>query len=545
LYYDIKKEMKKLNLLFSILFSLLFWSCKKDINSAEVTSKLNDKAEINYYDQFAIILSKAVKENPDIRNFIRQNALFEIDYDHDVFYQFIKDEKITNDSTFKDILKKYESSPNQLDEIERAAPLLTIFVPTIEPSKFSPETWKSASQIPLVATNIMGSDKKIPIYSDGDKVLSLKNNEIPGFPVLVIKGNERIKVKSNSKASAKSLLASPDFEFVSPIFDNLKNAKGILATNRLKASTSPRITSSNDVVLTNPLPIEQSVIDAYNIFGTEVNKWQRDHVYYKLTQTDTVGPLQSNMVESVVALGLSTDAFYKISDQAEDPKPNPNKNPIINLPDNYTRSTIIDLIQKNMWTDGKFEFRFDFLINNKEGIGATYQYFLPLSPADLFRVQYNYTTRTTNGKNPQLLIVYSAVESARGDGRTMVNINIPIINWNIKSNAPIWKISLAEVDTQEEIFEKETVTNEFATNFGTNFSIFKIGFNFGHSNKETFSREISTRRTLGEDNLGSVLVNFGDPILKTTKDRFGANTYVLNSYSNAYFTISVMPVKTF
>ncbi|SPZ84894.1 Uncharacterised protein [Sphingobacterium multivorum] len=54
--------MKKLNLIFSILFSLLFWSCKKDINSAEVTSKLNDKAEINYYDQFAIILSKAVKE---------------------------------------------------------------------------------------------------------------------------------------------------------------------------------------------------------------------------------------------------------------------------------------------------------------------------------------------------------------------------------------------------------------------------------------------------------------------------------------------------
>lgn len=496
--------MKKLNLIFSILFSLLFWSCKKDINSAEVTSKLNDKAEINYYDQFAIILSKAVKENPDIRNFIRQNALFEIDYDHDVFYQFIKDEKITNDSTFKDILKKYESSPNQLDEIERAAPLLTIFVPTIEPSKFSPETWKSASQIPLVATNIMGSDKKIPIYSDGDKVLSLKSNEIPGFPVLVIKGNERIKVKSNSKASAKSLLASPDFEFISPIFDNLKNAKAILATNRIKASTSSRITSSNEAVLTNPLPIEQSVIDAYNIFGTEVDKWQRDHVYYKLTQTDTVGPLQSNMVESVVALGLSTDAFYKISDQAEDPKPNPNKNPIINLPDNYTRSTIIDLIQKNMWTDGKFEFRFDFLINNKEGIGATYQYFLPLAPKDLFRVQYNYTTRTTNGKNPQLLIVYTSVESAPGDRRTMVNLNIPIINWNIKSNAPIWKISLAEVDTQEEIFEKETVTNEFATNFGTNFSIFKIGFNFGHSNKETFSREISTRRTLGEDNLGSI-----------------------------------------
>lgn len=107
------------------------------------------------------------------------------------------------------------------------------------------------------------------------------------------------------------------------------------------------------------------------------------------------------------------------------------------------------------------------------------------------------------------------------------------------------KISLAEVYTQQEFLKKKIVINEVATNFGTNFSIFKIGFNFGHSNKQTFSKEISTRRTLGEDNLGSILVNFGDPILKTTKDRFGASTYVLHSYSNAYFTISVMPVKTF
>lgn len=526
----------RLKLLLPLLFSTLIFSCEKKIDSSENLELIKNKANKNYYNEFAIILSRAVKENTQIRNFIKENALLEIDYDHDVFYQFVKDKKVSNDLTFKDILKKYETSPNQLDEIERGVPLLTIFVPTIEPSKFSPETWRSDAVIPLIATNIMDTDKMIPVYENGEKILSLKSNEIPGFPVLVVKANERIKVKTNQNIKASNSLTSSAFEFVSPQFDNSNNTKKILANNKLKAGN---LANSNGVVLADPLPIDPSVINAYNIFGTDVSKWQRDHVYYKLSPTDTTGPLQTNMIESVVSLSLTKDAYLKFSDQAEDPKRTPNTNQTINLPAGYDRSTIVSLIQKNMWTEGKYEFRFDFLINNKAGIGATYQYFLPLSPKDLFYVPYNYTTRTVNGKST-LLVVYSSTEVYRSRPTT-VNLNIPIINWDLKSNAPIWKISLCEVDTQEEIFEKETVTNEFATNFGVNFNILKIGFNFGHSNKETLSREISTRRTLGEDNLGSVLVNFGDPIIR----RYDPRGSSLTTYNNAYFSIQVMPVKKF
>ncbi|AIM36169.1 hypothetical protein KO02_05265 [Sphingobacterium sp. ML3W] len=528
--------MEKKFLLFPLLFSTLLFSCKEEFDSNDSLDLKNNQATRNYYNEFAIILSKAVQDNANVRTFIKQNALLEIDHDHDVFYQFVKEEKLSNGSSFKDILKKYEDYPNQLMEIENGAPLLTIFIPTIEPSKFSPAKWESNSVVPFIATNIMDSDKMIPIYENGEKILSLKSNEIPGFPVLVVKANERIKVKANQNIKASNSLTSSAFEFVSPQFDNSNKTKKNLANNKLKAGN---LANSSGVVLGDPLPIDPSVINAYNIFGKDVSKWQRDHVYYKLSPTDTTGPLQTNMTESIVSLSITEDAYLKISDQAEDPKRTPNPNQIINLPDDYNRSTIMDLIQKNMWTDGKYEFRFDFLINNKQGIGATYQYFLPLSPSDFFYIPTSYSTRTTNGKNPQLLVVYSTTQLYRSRPKT-VNLNIPIINWDIKSNAPIWKISLSEIDTQEEIYERETVTNEFATNFGLNI---KIGFNFGMTNKDTFTREISTRRTLGEDNLGSVLVNFGDPII----DRYDARggIYYLTTYSNSYFSIQLMPVKKF
>lgn len=527
----------RLKLLLPLLFSTLIFSCEKKIDSSENLEVIKNKVNKNYYNEFAIILSKAVNENTQIRNFIKENALLEIDYDHDVFYQFVKDKKVLNDLTFGDILKKYETSPNQLKEIEKGAPLLTIFIPTIKPSNFSPETWRSDSVIPLVATNIMDTDEMIPVYENGEKIISLKSNEIPGFPVLVVKANERIRIKANQNIKASNSLTSSAFEFVSPQFDNSDKTKKILANNKLKAGN---LANSSGVVLGDPLPIDPSVINAYNIFGTDVSKWQRDHVYYKLSPTDTTGPLQTNMIESVVSLSLTKDAYLKISDQAEDPKRTPNTNKTIDLPAGYDRSTIMSLIQNNMWTEGKYEFRFDFLINNKAGIGATYQYFLPLSPDDLFYIPNTYTTRTVNGKST-LLVVYSTTQVHGRTGPTRVDLNIPIINWDLKSNAPIWKISLCEVDTQEEIFEKEAVTNEFATNFGVNFSILKIGFNFGQTNKESFTKEISTRRTLGEDNLGSVLVNFGDPIIQ----RYDPRGSSLTTYNNAYFSIQVMPVKKF
>lgn len=117
--------------------------------------------------------------------------------------------------------------------IEGSAPLLTIFVPTIELSKFSPGTWDSDSSVPLVATNYMKKDFTIPVFEDGKEILFLKTNEVPGFPVLVVKSNERIKLKNNvnvarsslTKAQTNNNLHAGSFEFISPEFSNVKQKK--------------------------------------------------------------------------------------------------------------------------------------------------------------------------------------------------------------------------------------------------------------------------------------------------------------------------------
>lgn len=275
------------------------------------------------------------------------------------------------------------------------------------------------------------------------------------------------------------------------------------------------------------------------MFGVSTTKWQRDHVYYNLTNNDSTGPLNTNMQETIVSLRINREGLRKISDQTGDPILTSNPNRTIEVPYGAPRADVHNLIQKNAWTDGKFEFRFDALINNKRGIGAVYSYYLPASPTDLFYIPNNYTLRTVNGTRQEALVVYRLSDedlSGNSFSKELI-VDIPIINWDLQSNAPIWKITVYETDSQETYTSKESVTNEFATNFGLNL---KIGFNFGVSNKETVTREVTVTRTVGEDDLGSVLVDFGDPIMIG-----GGRNKKLYEYSNDYYTLKIIPTRRF
>lgn len=517
---------------------LISFSCdKKAIESTETNQSLNYNSnnieKLKLYNEFAILLSKAVIDNSDLRLFIKDVALRKVNNDNDVFYHFVKNEIVKGKQSFKETLKKYETYTNQLEIIENKIPLLTIFVPTIEQSNFSPETWNVETEIPLVATNFMKHDKTIPIYENGEELLTMSTNEVPGFPVLVVKSNERIRLNEKIKLRNMAPLSQASFDFISPAFDGTRKML-------LRNSTQTR----------EGIKIDSSIVRAYNTFGINNTKWQRDYVYYNLTNEKLSGPLNLNMVESIVSLKISRAALSKISDQTGDPYLTTNPNKEIDVPKGISGENIHSLIQKNAWTDGQFEFRFDVLINNSRGVGTATQIYLPIAPVDLFHIPYNYTLRTIRGKT-QAIVVYRLGEKTTRSTRASstptfgkeVIINLPIINWDIQSNASLWKISLFETDTQETYTEKETVTNEFATNFGFNLEILeKLGLNFGGSSKEVRTSEISITRTVGDDDLGSVFIDFGHPIITGYGVRGGIE---LKEYSNQYFSIKVIPTKSY
>lgn len=255
------------------------------------------------------------------------------------------------------------------------------------------------------------------------------------------------------------------------------------------------------------------------------------------------------MVETIVSFTISRAALSKISDQTGDPVLTPNSSQIIDIPFGAAGAQLNEIIQKNAWTDGQFEFRFDILINNKKGVGNAHHIYYPISPTKLFHIPYSTTNRRVESGREKLTIVYVLEPSPRGGssvtGSNEIIVNLPIINWDIQSNAPLWKISLYEVDSQEVIETKESVTNEFAANFSVNAGVdsgLKLGFNFGSSSKETFTKEITIRRTAGDDDLGSVFVDFGHPVISGTESR---GRLALHEYKNEYFSLKVIPTRAY
>lgn len=113
-----------------LIFLLFIIACTKETatNNLSVDTTINvqysQSTAMNY---FATILSKAVTRSQEVRVFLKNTALKEIDNDYDVFYPFVKEEIIVDNMTFRNCLLQY-CNETDLCLIEEALPLLTIYV---------------------------------------------------------------------------------------------------------------------------------------------------------------------------------------------------------------------------------------------------------------------------------------------------------------------------------------------------------------------------------------------------------------------------------
>ena len=211
----------KTNLFYGLLFLTLIYSCTNDdvwdgIESTNIHPQSG--SVLSDFDTFSKILSKAVSNNSDLRAFIKEEALKMTDNDYDVFYPLVKNKKVTADKTFKEILKDYDFN-NSLDAVEERLPLLTIYIPEL-PSGFSAENWNSFGDSPYVCTNLVENDS-ISFYFGGDLHFKLESDLVPGFPVLVLKSNERIVKTTNTTRSDNPNIINGDYSFVDSAFDGI------------------------------------------------------------------------------------------------------------------------------------------------------------------------------------------------------------------------------------------------------------------------------------------------------------------------------------
>ena len=135
----------------------------------------------------------------------------------------IKDEIIENGESFENALLRYvdESDLYQLKEI---IPALTIFVPELPEDSFSADIWDATNEIPNVAIRCKDSDGVTAYTGDGEEYI-IEAKYIPGYPIVVVKENERIIANHLSTKSSTTVIQNPNsnltFMFTDEAFNNL------------------------------------------------------------------------------------------------------------------------------------------------------------------------------------------------------------------------------------------------------------------------------------------------------------------------------------
>lgn len=517
---------------------LTFWSCNNEDSFYNTTNETNEqssvlkgKKDVNLQlkKDFGLALAKIMSENQDVRTFIRSEALKKIDHDYDVVYQLVKAEKINNGKTLEEYLSEYISKEN-LDKIDSQIPTLTIFVPNLGDEYFSAESWNVEKDIPVVAIRTTETND-VPIIKASGEEWVLEAQYTPISPIVVLKENERLATTNqDSTISLRSAGSGSSLYFIDEVFDNTTEKSDIkIRSGRYPDTPTPAADLNPEIT---------KVLKSHEIFKN-TNNWQRDYIYYDLTTTQTRGKVNKNIQEHIVAFELidpkgsddATSVINKICDQTGDPTPNGNTHYL-----------------SNCWTDGEFEFLIKCYVASTTGIGSEIKKYIRFSANDLF-LPVAVSSGGGRGGVTYVSKKFWLKEKAR--------VNLPLFEWNLETISSSIKISVEEVDSQETVKQSTSTTTEFASNFEYNFTTGqtdKVGLKFGASQKKTMTVLYDITTTKGNDELGDVIVNFGDDVITSSNystynpNQFtpvlGLNDYWLDfnsKYNSGWYRIYISP----
>lgn len=501
--------MKNFVLVFLVYLSVA--SCNESLNDIDknvVSATFLEQSESNLIlkQKFSSALVKVLGQNEEVRSLIKEEALKQIDFDYDVLYCLIKDKQLKNGVTLEEYLEKYLTS-DELKCIHKQLPTLTLFVPTLPENSFSVHSWNTIDELPAVAVKV-SDNNDVKIYYGNGETEVFPADIIPGFPVVVVKENERIV--RNGEILSKTVsenIEETNLIFVDEIFNNLHGKDLVNTKTRANRPDRPvplpKVDNPQDYLPANM----KKTYEAYKIYKNTTG-WQRDYIYYGITPTTDKGPFDYNMKEFLVGFELMGDAlgFYrKIADQDGDPK---SSIPIGGvLPAN---SSIIT------WTEGEYEFKVTTYVGSKSTIGTEYKSFFRLKPDQLFRAEVE---RVISRPGMPGYTVYKLV----GLKSKRVDLDLPLFEWDLENYGATIKIAIEEVDGQETEVNSISSSIEFATNFGFDASFgekVKFGVKFGSTIKEVLNVSNTITKTLGGDELGEVIINFADPVVISDEFRY-------------------------
>ena len=484
--------MKNQHTYLIIVVLLIFSSCQHGLEDEIAVQPLEQDSSLEFeenelYQEFARSLSIAVNEEAALREFLKKEGMKMFDNDYDILYLSVKDEIVTPGGlSFYQLMTKHANNPSLIDAVEQELPLLNIYIPEL-PSGFSCDTWNSSDEVPLVTYTNRGADS-YSVYDASGDYEAISNELIPGFPILVLKENERVRITNTNSPNARAG-SGFTFEFDDAVFDGSKDLKRL----------------NGRIPLTDLRGRVGSVASRYRDFNT-AGKWQRDYVYYGIDDEDERGPFDNSYSEFINSIRFrNADGLMQISDAPNDPSP------INNCPG---------------WTDGVFEFQVTVLRSTHDGTGEIVRRVFTARGSDLFDVSYDHIELF--GRR------YYFITSITP--KTFYPDNLEFPGWDLSVYGTAWKFMFEEFDLSQTFTKSFTVDSKLATNFDFDTSFgkeVKFGAKFGRTQERTKSETFTTVSRVESDFLGEGVVDFGDPIFIGESFDGGVLTYETRKYSTS------------
>lgn len=517
--------MKKYSNIILIMIAALFSSCAKEsIENAGVDAAAIVNEDSQYLSSFAQILSAAVYNEPELRDYIKKEALAEFDMDHDVFYPFVKDEVVSGGKTFGVILDKYDTE-GVLEEIEAHEPLLNILVPDwswVDEGCFSVKTWDTSHREVAVTYDCTGAE--IPLYGKGQLLGSMKSGEFTSMPVLVVKRNERMVYNPTKSGPVR-------YDFYDPVYDKSRQVetKGTWYDHVYDFDVA---LPSNTV---HAMTLPEKVRAAYTQSRQNYNMKQRDHIYYNMTAVRDTGAVDFHYAEVLYRFRFVNSNIPGLTDDIHSDSMSINT-----IQYNYGTSISEDALKQYGWLDGNFE----IVYTVKAGEYQTRKPLPSLMVKDAFVVDKVHFQWYQDIFGTVTFRKYWVTQEELVP--RWITMNCELFPWDLSSKPFSYLVEFEEKDSETTTTTSESETYSYASNINTSGdgSAYNVKVGFGAGSSSQVSRTVSVTITQKEtnDDLGNAWVTFSDAVVLN----ISGTTPVaqLKTYNTGSILFQVVPRKT-
>lgn len=529
--------MKKLFFIFASMFFM--FACTQEEENLPTNEKSNAQtSELSTAEaqvRFAKLLSQAASSSVEVRRFLKNEATKQFDNDYDVFYPFVKNKIVSDNKTFREILLSYCDDEKELVDVEQSQLLLNILIPDLTLFwDFNAEKWDTNNQEVVVMCR---DDESDTMYENGENIGQAEKGDIPGFPCLVIKDNERLRVKSANTRSSEAT-----YEFTSDAFDGSKNVQTRHFDTDIDLETPEDL---NKYV--NGSELMSSVKEAWSEFKNIPTAYQRDYIYYNINKENKPGILNRNIREKLYRFRINANAFSRIADADGDPQIK-----------NFTKEKgqlSNEQILERLWKDGAFEFRLtsyiagenstasmkhelEFTVRLKEAFSIN-KIHLHHKNSTGFRHSKNFYSVNLNNLSSKW--IYPEKLEKKSDNQVF------LLPWDLYNKSLTIFLFAEESDSKQTKEETKTIVSEFTNK--ADFSLdgggsigdikltAKLGYGFSHTTTITNSTKVMTE--LGSDNLGTLAFSFYDPIIRSESN----GTYKLYNASSGDMEMTILPMN--